>query len=214
MTYLMDIRVFMKRKSICNSRSVENISNKRLRFEVQPAQTNGVESSANVFLSPLHIMFGLIKTVVKVMDWDGFKFLKDFFGADKSDVKLKSGVFVGSEIRKLMLNEEFGSRLNSLEQAAWNALKSVVANFVGNHRQEQYADIVDRMLKAYEQLGARMSLKLHFQHSHLDFFPPNLSEVSDEQRERSTEIYPPSKGGTAGPFRCRFDGRFLLVPTT
>jgi len=39
----MDIRQFMKRKSIYDSFSVENISDKRLRIEVQPAQANGVE---------------------------------------------------------------------------------------------------------------------------------------------------------------------------
>jgi len=37
----MDIRQFMKRKSTSDSRSVENISDKRLQIEVQPAQTNG-----------------------------------------------------------------------------------------------------------------------------------------------------------------------------
>jgi len=39
----MDIRQFMIRKSICDSRRVENISGKRLRIEVQPAQTSGIE---------------------------------------------------------------------------------------------------------------------------------------------------------------------------
>jgi len=39
----MDIRHFMRRKNISDSRSVENITDKRLRIEVQPAQTNGVE---------------------------------------------------------------------------------------------------------------------------------------------------------------------------
>lgn len=29
-----------------------------------------------------------------------------------------------------------------------------------------------------------MSLKIHFLHSHLDFFPENLGAVSDEQGER------------------------------
>ena len=29
-----------------------------------------------------------------------------------------------------------------------------------------------------------MSLKMHFLHSHLDFFPENLGAVSDEQGER------------------------------
>ena len=44
--------------------------------------------------------------------------------------------------------------------------------------------MIDDMLKAYEQLGARTSLKMHFLFSHLDFFPPNLGKVSDEQGER------------------------------
>jgi len=38
----IDIRQFMKkRKSISDSRSVKNISDKRWRIEVQPAQTSG-----------------------------------------------------------------------------------------------------------------------------------------------------------------------------
>ena len=38
----------------------------------------------------------LMKNFVKAMDrdGDGFKFLKDFFGAEKTDAKLKAGVFV------------------------------------------------------------------------------------------------------------------------
>ena len=79
---------------------------------------------------------------------DGFKFLKDFFRAEKPDAKLKAGVFVGPEIRKLMQNEEFGARLNPLELDAWNAMKSVVVTFLESHRHEKYTDIVDSMLKA------------------------------------------------------------------
>jgi len=42
---------------------------------------------SSVFLPPLHIKLRLTKNSVKAMDRDddGFKFLKDFFGADKSD---------------------------------------------------------------------------------------------------------------------------------
>ena len=126
---------------------------------------------------------------VNAMDQDGnsFKFLKNLFGADKGDAKLKAGGFVGPEIRKLMLNEkEFNLRLNPLELAAWNALKSVITNFLGNHRHDQYADIVGRILKAYEKLGARMNflhLKIYFLYSHLDFFS-NLGDVSDEEGKR------------------------------
>ena len=85
---------------------------------------------------------------------NGFKFVKNFFEADKNDAKLKAEVFVGPEIIKLMLKEVFDLRRNPIELAAWNALKSVVAKFLGNHRHDQCADIVYCMLKAYEQLRA------------------------------------------------------------
>jgi len=40
----MDITQFMKRKMISDNPSVENISEKRFRIEVQRAKTNGIES--------------------------------------------------------------------------------------------------------------------------------------------------------------------------
>jgi len=39
----MDVRQFMKRINVSDSRSVENISDKISKIEVQPAQANGVE---------------------------------------------------------------------------------------------------------------------------------------------------------------------------
>jgi hypothetical protein len=33
-------------------------------------------------------------------------------------------------------------------------------------------------------MGVNMSLKIHFLHSHLDFFPENLGSTSDEQGEQ------------------------------
>ena len=50
----------------------------------------------------------------------------------------------------MMQNKQFGARLNPLELAAWNAMKSVVVNFLGSHRHEKYPVMVDSMLKAYE----------------------------------------------------------------
>jgi len=35
----------------------------------------------------------------------------------------------------------------------------------------------------YTEMGYGMSLTVHFLHSHLDFFPENVSEVSSEQDE-------------------------------
>ena len=60
----------------------------------------------------------------------------------------------------------------------------VAENFLGNHKAENYIEIVENIIEAFRHLGSRMSLKLHFLHSHLEFFPDNLSAVSDEHSER------------------------------
>ena len=102
----------------------------------------------------------------------------------KSDAKLKAGVFIRPEIRKLHLGKEFKTHLSPSELSAWQAFVLVVQNFLGNFKAENYVELVDNMLKAYKIIGCRMSLKMHFLHSHLDFFPPNLGAVSDEHGER------------------------------
>ena len=40
------------------------------------------------------------------------------------------------------------------------------------------------LLQKFHDLGCNMSLKIHFLHSHLDFFPKNCGAVSDEHGER------------------------------
>ena len=55
---------------------------------------------------------------------------------------------------------------------------------MGNVKSNSYQEGVAELLAAYKEMGCRMSLKMHFLHSHLDFFPENLGAVSDEQGER------------------------------
>ena len=47
-----------------------------------------------------------------------------------------------------------------------------------------YKGIVAKLLSALQDMGANMSIKLHFLYSHLDRFPENLGNLSDEQGER------------------------------
>jgi hypothetical protein len=56
--------------------------------------------------------------------------------------------------------------------------------FLGNHKAENYHEIVSDLLTACKAMGCNMSLKVHFLGSHLDFFPENLGAVSDEHGER------------------------------
>ena len=55
---------------------------------------------------------------------------------------------------------------------------------LGNAKHPEYKKIIKELLIAHKALGCNMSLKIHFLHSHLDFFPPNLRAVRDEQGEQ------------------------------
>lgn len=44
--------------------------------------------------------------------------------------------------------------------------------------------VVVNFLENCRKIGARMSLKIHFLHSHLDFFPDTLGKTNDEQGKR------------------------------
>lgn len=44
---------------------------------------------------------------------------------------------------------------------------------------------MENLIKAYEDMGCLMNVKLHFIHSHLDRFPANPSQSSDEMGERA-----------------------------
>ena len=141
--------------------------------------------SAKVYLPPLHIKLGLMKNFVKAMDKTSaaFLYLKNKF-PKISDAKHMEGIYIGPQIRLMLLDEKFVGLLNSLEKPAWQSFTMLCQNFLGNNKSENYAQIVDSLLKSYHAMGCNMSLKIHFLHSHLDFFPENLGSVSDEHGER------------------------------
>ena len=74
--------------------------------------------------------------------------------------------------------------MTATELNAWNAFSDIVHNFLGNRKRDRYKKIVDNLLDTYQKLGANMSIKIHYLHSHLDHFPDNLGDMSDEQGER------------------------------
>lgn len=158
------------------------------RESLIPGQKNvsrvSLVNPEKIFLPPLHIKLGLMKNFVKAMDQhsDGFLYLKSKF-PKVSDAKLKEGIFIGPQIRKLMSDEHFERLLHPVEKTAWQSFKNVCSNFLGNHKAENYRDIVADFLHSYKVMGCKMSLKIHFLDSHLDFFPENLGAVSDEHGE-------------------------------
>ncbi len=139
----------------------------------------------NVLIPPMHIKLGLMKNFVKSLDKEGagFRYLREMF-PKLSDAKMKEGVFVGPQIRKVFKDQNFETSLNKIELSAWQSFKKVAQNFLGNNKADNYRVLVSKLLASYQNQGVNMSLKIHMLHSHLDFFPPNLGDLSDEQGER------------------------------
>ena len=71
-----------------------------------------------------------------------------------------------------------------IEARAWKAFFKVVNNFLGNKRADNYIELVEELLLSLQDLGCRMSIKVHYLHSHLSEFLANLGDVSVEQGER------------------------------
>ncbi|GFU53718.1 uncharacterized protein TNCV_5048201 [Trichonephila clavipes] len=126
-----------------------------------------------------------MKQFVKALDKEGecFKYLCEQFPG-LSDSKLKKGIFVGSDIGKLLKDETFVTKMEMKEKNAWSSFKRVVTCFLGNKKDQNYKDLIAELLQNYKVLGGLMSVKVHFLHTHLDYFPENLGAVSEEQGER------------------------------
>ena len=98
---------------------------------------------------------------------------------------MKAVIFDGPQIRKLLNDDKFTDSMNDKEKnAAWISFKEVVENFSGNFKNDNYKKIVKNMLQKFQEQGCLMSIKLHFLHSHLEHFPENLGDYSEEQGER------------------------------
>ena len=119
-------------------------------------------------MPPLHIKLGLMKQFVKALDQesDAFKYFTQFF-PKLSEAKIKGGIFVGPQIKKIFASTEFSDKLNKIERTAWNFFKAVVDGFLGNNRAENYQELVQDLIEPYSAMGCRMSLKLHMLDAHL-----------------------------------------------
>ena len=158
------------------------------RDSFEPGQRNVAEdplvNTKNVILPPLNIKLGIVKNFVKaiVQNGNAFGYLKSKF-PKLSEAKIKEGFFIGPQIRELMQDSEFYDCLSSEGRKAWLSVKKVIRNILGNHKSKHHKRYVNEMLTQFHDLNVNMSLKIHFLHSNLDFFPGRLGLVSDERGE-------------------------------
>ena len=130
-----------------------------------------------------------------------FKYLAAKFPA-LSEAKLKAGVFVGPQIHTLFHDSEFEACLIDIEKQAWLSFKDVVQMFLGNHKAKDYKELVQNMLDQFRKHGSCISLKMHFQFSHIEYFPENLGDFSEEQGERFHQ--------DIGQMEQRYQGRWNI----
>ena len=71
-----------------------------------------------------------------------------------------------------------------MEKSASKSLKNVTTSVLGNHKAENYCDMLADPVQSCKAMGYNMSLNAHFSHSHLDFFPEKLGIVNNWQGER------------------------------
>ena len=73
---------------------------------------------SNMILPPLHIELGLVKQFLKAFNKEGacFKYIQDMF-PNLSAEKVKQGVFVGPQIRKLTKDLQFLSTMTNVEKS-------------------------------------------------------------------------------------------------
>jgi len=88
-----------------------------------------------MLLPPLHIKLGLMKNYVRALNKKGnaFKYLAMRFPYI-SEAKLKADIFVGPQIRELLSDQNFKSKMNSVEKHSWDGFEDVVSNFLENSR--------------------------------------------------------------------------------
>ena len=117
------------------------------RSHLQPGSFNvlshALVNPQKILLPPLHIKLGIMKNFVKALDKKGrfVAFIKNKFPRI-SEAKLEAGIFDGPQIRELMKDTKFDEILENNEMNAWRAFKSIVQNFLGNHRSPDYEHVV------------------------------------------------------------------------
>ena len=172
-----------------------------LRDALLPGKYNVIHpplvGKEKILLPPLHIKLGLAKQFVKALNPSGraFKYISKMF-PKLSEAKVQAGVFTGPQIRLMLASEDLEKKMTPKERNAWRAFRKVVEGFLGNKKSDEYQLLISDLLKHFEKLGCRMSVKLHYLHSHLHWFRENLGDFSEEQGNASTRICKQWRKGT------------------
>jgi hypothetical protein len=107
------------------------------------------------------------KNFVKVTNQNsaGFTYMKTT-SPRISYVKIKEGLFVGTQIRGLIQDVKFEDQLSEVKKATWQSFQNVTTKFLGSHKAEKYCDKTTDLVQSYKAMGCNMSLNVHFLDRH------------------------------------------------
>jgi hypothetical protein len=130
----------------------------------------------------------------------GFEYLREKI-RNVSDVKLKDGVF-RLQIREIIKDHLSEHILTETEKSVWLTFKVGFLNFLRNLKAENYQELVEDLLKAYQTMGRNLSFIFTFALGHLSSehglserrtwgsFPPRFFHHADKIcRKMVTEIF-------------------------
>ena len=85
---------------------------------------------SKILLPPLHIKLGLAKQFAKSLKPTSraFRHIRQLFPSI-SEAKVRSGIFVGPQIRRMLASEELEKQMSDLERNAWQAFTMIVEGY-------------------------------------------------------------------------------------
>jgi len=125
-----------------------------------------------IYLPPLYVKLGLMKSFVKGTDkiGRGFEYVRNKF-PNVSDANIKEVIFIGFQIRELMKDKEFDEDVNETERNIWLSFKRICKDFLRNHKAANYQDVVqDYYLRTVHSYGMQYESENPLPG---DFFPEN-----------------------------------------
>ena len=84
-------------------------------------------------------------------------YLKEIF-PKLSEAKIKEGIFVGPQIRQLINDKSFEQKQHDQEKVGYTFFVNVVQHILGNHKSENYKDLINKLIMSYKALECNMSL--------------------------------------------------------
>ena len=177
---------------------------------IQNVKHDPLVDSEKIVMPPLHIKLGLVKQFVKAMNKEGnsFQHISALFPF-LSEANKEAGSFTGPQVRLMLQCKELEDKMTAREAGAWKAFREVVQNFLGNKQSNNYELLVNNLMEEYKTMGCCMSLKMHFLHSHLDFFSRNMGDVSEEHGERFHQDISDMERRYQGRWNCNMMGDYL-----